>query len=92
MANGINALEWYKEKMKSIVMEKGYQKNYAESKEDDENNPSENNDFSDGFEDDAKDASDTNERESDSEDDEDRGLNINADQLDLFGDGNDDEE
>ena len=24
MANGINALEWYKEKMKSIVMEKGY--------------------------------------------------------------------
>ena len=24
MAKGINALEWYKEKMKSIVMEKGY--------------------------------------------------------------------
>ena len=24
MAKGINALEWYKEKMKSIVMEEGY--------------------------------------------------------------------
>lgn len=50
-----------------------HQKNYAESKEDDENNPSE-------------------EREPDSEDDEDLSLNINADQLDLFGDDNDDEE
>ena len=71
-----------------------HQKNYAESKEDDENNPGENNDFADGFEgdEDAKDASDTSKRESEDEDDEDRGLNGNADQLDLFGDGNDDEE
>lgn len=50
-----------------------HQKNYAESKEDDENNPSE-------------------EREPDSEDDEDLSFNGNANQLDLFGDGNDDEE
>ena len=71
-----------------------HQKNYSESKEDDENNPGENNDFADGFEgdEDAKDASDTSKRESEDEDDEDRGLNGNADQLDLFGDGNDDEE